>query len=69
MADSWGNNGNSDRLYLLVLKITADSDYNHEIKRHLLIGRKAITNLDSVFNSRDITLPKRVYLVKAVFFQ
>ena len=47
-------------------KITADSDYSHEIKRHLLLGRKAMTNLDSVFKSRDITLPTEVCLVKAM---
>ena len=49
-------------------KITADGDYNHEIKRHLLLGRKAMTNLDSILKSRDITLPKKVRLVKAVVF-
>ena len=46
-------------------KITADGDYNHEIKRHLLLRRKAVTNLDSIFKSRDITLPTKVCLVKA----
>ena len=49
-------------------KITADSDYSHEIKRLLLLGRKAMTNLDSVFKSRDITLPTNVRLVKAMVF-
>ena len=49
-------------------KITADGDYSHEIKRHLLLGRKFMTNLDSIFKSRDITLPKKVHLVKAVVF-
>ena len=49
-------------------KITADSDCSHEIKRHLLIGRKAMTNLDSVLESRDITLPTEVCLVKAAAF-
>ena len=49
-------------------KITADDHYNHEIKRHLLLGRKVITNLDSIFKSRDITLPTKVCLVKAMFF-
>ena len=47
-------------------KITADSDCSHEIKRHLLLGRKAITNLDSVLKSRDITLPTKVHIVKAM---
>ena len=49
-------------------KITADSDCSHEIKRHLLLGRKAITNLDSILKSRDITLPAKVCLVKAMVF-
>ena len=49
-------------------KITADGDCSHEIKRHLLLGRKAITNLDSILKSRDITLPTKVRLVKAVVF-
>ena len=49
-------------------KITADGDCSHEIKRHLLLGRKGITNLDSIFNSRDITLPTKVHLVKAMVF-
>ena len=49
-------------------KITAEGDYNHEIKRHLLPGRKALTNLDSIFKSRDITLPTKVCLVKAMVF-
>ena len=49
-------------------KITADGDCSHEIKRHLLLGRKVITNLDSIFKSRDITLPTKVHLVKAMVF-
>ena len=49
-------------------KITADGDCSHEIKRCLLLGRKAMTNLDSIFKSRDITLPKKVCLVKAMVF-
>ena len=49
-------------------KITADSDCNHEIKRRLLLGRKAMTNLDSILKSRDITLPTKVHLVKAMVF-
>ena len=49
-------------------KITADGDCSHEIKRHLLLGRKVVTNLDSIFKSRDITLPTKVYLVKAMVF-
>ena len=65
MANRWGNNGNSDRLYFGGSKITADGDYSHEIKRHLLLGRKVMTNLDK---SRDITLPTKVHLVKAMVF-
>ena len=49
-------------------KITADGDCSHEIKRHLLFGRKVMTNLDSIFKSRDITLPTKVHLVKAMLF-
>ena len=48
--------------------ITADGDCSHEIKRHLLLGRKVMTNLDSIFTSRDITLPTKVHLVKAMVF-
>ena len=51
-----------------VSKITADGDYSHEIKRHLLLGRKVMTNLDSILKSSDITLPVKVYLVKAMVF-
>ena len=50
------------------LKITADCDCSHEIKRHLLLGRKAMTNLDRILKSRDITLPTKVHLVKAMVF-
>ena len=49
-------------------KITADGDCSHEIKRHLVLGRKAMTNLDSILKSRDITLPTKVHLVKAMVF-
>ena len=49
-------------------KITADGDYSHEMKRHWLLGRKVMTNLDSIFKSRDITLPTKVHLVKAMVF-
>ena len=68
MANRWGNNGNSDRLYFGGSKITADVDCSHEIKRRLLLGRKAMTNLDSILKSRDITLPTKVHLVKAMVF-
>ena len=50
-------------------RITADGDCSHEIKRHLLLGRKVMTNLDSILKSRDITLPTKVCLVKAMVFQ
>ena len=94
MGNRWGNNGNSDRLYFGGgSKLTADGDCSHEIKRHLLLGRKIMTNLSSVqslscvrlfatpwtaarqaslgsiLKSRDITLPTKVRLVKAVVFQ
>ena len=68
MASRWGNNGNSDRLYFWGSKITADGDCSHEIKRCLLLGRKAMTNLDNILKSRDITLPTKVHLIKAVVF-
>ena len=68
MANRWGNNGNSDRLYFGGSKITADWDRSHEIKRCLPLGRKAMTNLDSILKSRDITLPTKVHLVKAMVF-
>ena len=68
MANRWRNNGNSKRLYFGGSKITADGDCSHEIKRHLLLERKAMTNLDSIFKSRDITLPTKVCLVKALVF-
>ena len=68
MTNRWGNNGNSDRFYFWGSKITADGDCSHEMKRHLLLGRKSRTNLDSILKSRDITLPTKVHLVKALVF-
>ena len=68
MANRWGNNGNSDRLFLRGSKITADGDCSHKIKRCFLLGRKVMTNLDSIFKSRDITLPTNVCLIKAMVF-
>ena len=68
MANRWGDNGNSDLIFL-GSKITADGDCSYEIKRHLLLGRKAMTNLDSILKSRDITLPTKVCIVKAIVFQ
>ena len=58
MVNRWGNSGNSDRLYFLSSKITADGDCS-QVKRRLLLGRKVMTNLDSILKSRDITLPPR----------
>ena len=68
MANRWGNSGNSGRLYFFGLQITTDGDCSHEIKRRLLLGRKVMTNLDSIFKSRDITLSTKVHLVKVVVF-
>ena len=68
---SWeidGQTGNSVRLYFLSSKITADGDCSHEIKRRLLLGRKVMTNLDSILKNRDITLSTKVHLVKAMVF-
>ena len=65
---SWGNNGNSDRLFWGGSKITADGECSHDIKRRLFLGRKAMTNLDSILKSRDITLPTKVHLIKALVF-
>ena len=63
-----GNNGNSDRLILGGSRITADGDCSHEIQRRLLLGRKAMTNLDSILKSRDITLSAKVPLAKVIVF-
>ena len=68
MGNRWGNSGNSVRLYFLGSRITADGDCSHKIKRCLLLGRKVMTNLDSIFKSRDITLPTKVRLVNAMVF-
>ena len=68
MANRWAKSENSDRLYFLGFKVTADNDCSHKIKRYLLLGRKAMTNLDSVFKSRDVTLPTKAHIVKAMVF-
>ena len=69
---SWQINGETKEtlinIFFLGSKITVDSDYSHEIKRHLLLGRKAMTNLDSILRSRDIILPTKVCIVKAIVF-
>ena len=66
MENRRGKSGSSDRFYFLGSKITADCDYSHKNKRHLLLGRKAMTNLDGILKSRDIILPAKVCIVKAM---
>ena len=68
MANRWGNNGNERLLFSWAPKITADGDCSHEVKLCLLLGKKAIKNLDSILKSRDILLPTKVCLVKAMVF-
>ena len=67
MANRWKNNGNSEKLFW-GSKTTADGDCSHEIKRHLLLGRKVMSNLDSILKSRDITLLTNSHLVKPMIF-
>ena len=68
MANRWGNSGNRDRLYFGAPKITADIDCSHEIKGRLLLGTKAMTSLDSILKSKNITFPTKVHRVKAMVF-
>ena len=68
MANRWGNSETVTDFIYLDSKVTADGDYSHKIKRRLLLGRKGMTNLDSILKSRDITLPTKVCLVKAMVF-
>ena len=68
MANRRGKGGSSDRFSLLGLQITKDGDCSNEIPRRLLLGRKAMTNVDSILKSRDITLPTKICRVKAVVF-
>ena len=68
MGNRWGNSGNSVRLYFGGLQKSLQMDCSHEIKRHLFLGRKVMTNLDSIFKSRDITLSTKVCIVKAMVF-
>ena len=68
MTNRWGKVIISERLYFGGSKITADGDCSHEIKRRLLLGGKAMTNIDGILKSRDITLPTKVCLVKAMVF-
>ena len=66
MANRWSKNGNCDRYFFLSSKITVNGDCSHEIKRHLLLGRKTMTDLDSILKNSDITLLAKVRLVKAM---
>ena len=68
MANRWGNSEIITNFIFLCSKITADADCSHKIKRHLLLGRKAMANLDSMLESRDITLLTKFHLIKAMFF-
>ena len=68
MADRWGNTGTVTDFIFLGSKITVDDDCSHKIKRRLLLGRKAMTNPDIILKSRDITLPTKVRIVKAMVF-
>ena len=68
MKNRWGNNGNVRDFIFLSSKITADDDCSHEIKRCLLLGKKAMTNLDSILKSRDMNLLTKVYIIKAMVF-
>ena len=68
MGNRWGNMKTMLDFIFLGSKITADGDCSHEIKRHLLLGRKVMSNLDSILKSRDITLPTKVRLVKSMVF-
>jgi len=68
MTNRWGNNGNNEKLYFGGSKITADGDCSHEIKRYLLLGRKAMIKLDNTLKSRETTLMTKVCLVKAMVF-
>ena len=68
MANRSGKSRNNEVVYFLGPKITADGDHSHEIKRHLLLGRKAMTNLESILKFRDITLLTKVHIVKAMVF-
>ena len=68
MANRWGRMETVTDFIFLGSKITADADCSHEMKRHLLLGRKAMTNLDRVLKSRDITLLTKVYVIKAMVF-
>jgi len=68
MANRWENNGNIDIFIFLGSRITADGDCSHKMKRHLLLGRKSMRNLNSILKIRDITLLTKVHIIKAMVF-
>ena len=68
MGNRWGNSGNVANFIFRGSKITVDGDCSHEIKRHLLLRRKVMTNVDSIIKSRDIALPTKIHLFKAMVF-
>ena len=68
MENRWGNDGNNDRLCFLGLQNPADGECSHEIERCLLLGREAMTSLDSILRSRDVTFSRKVHLVKVTVF-
>ena len=68
MANRWGKIGSNDTVYFLGLQVIVDGDCSHEVKTCLLLGRKAVTNIDSILKSRDITSPTKVCLAKAMVF-
>ena len=68
MTNRWGKSGNTDTFYFCGLQITMDSNCSHEIKRHLLLGKKAMINVESVLKGRDLILPTKVLIVKGVVF-
>ena len=68
MANRWGKIGSNDTVYFLGLQVIVDGDCSHEVKTCLLLGRKAMTNLESILKSRGITLPTKVHRVKAIVF-
>ena len=68
MENRWGKSGNSDRFFFLGSKITVDGDFRHKIQRYLIFGRKVMTNLDSILKRKDIILPTKVCIDKAMVF-
>ena len=68
MENRWGKSGNSDRFFFLGSKITVDGDFRHKIQRYLIFGRKVMTNIDSILKRKDIILPTKVCIDKAMVF-